>query len=370
MSFYTRILKPIAFRLDPERVHNKAINLGRLLGNFWISRKFISLLYDYENKKLESKVLGIKFRNPVGLAAGFDKNGLITDILPSIGFGFIEIGSVTGEKCEGNKKPRLWRLSKDNSIAVNYGLCNDGAALISKRLKNKKLRIPILISIAKTNDPKIKGDDSVEDYYKCFKLMKDIGNFIVINISCPNTGDGCSFENPKLLDKLLKKIRHERLLLKVGCGLNKKQVDDVVSVADKYNVKGFIIGNLDKKRDNLRSSKRELEGINGGLSGEPMRKKSSELIKYVYRKTNGKYIIMGVGGVFSAEDAYEKIKNGASLVQLITGMIYKGPGVIKEINKGLVRLLERDGYDNISQAIGVNVKIAKPNIYKEKISLE
>ncbi len=354
MSFYTKVLKPIAFQIDPEKTHNLALRLGTILGKFWIGRTIISGIYNYSNKKLESKVLGIHFKNPLGLAAGFDKNAKITSILSSVGFGFMEVGSITAEKCQGNPKPRLWRLPKDNSIAVWSGLANNGAEEISNRLKNSKFKIPLAISIAKTNDPKIKGAASVEDYYTSYLLTKDIAKFTVLNISCPNTGDGCSFENPLLLNNLLKKINNKNkiIFLKISSSLERRQVDQIIKIVNKYKVSGFIIGNLSKSKSNLKSSKEELDKVKGGLSGEPVREPSNKLIKYVYKKTKGKYIIIGVGGIFTAEDAYEKIKNGASLVQLITGMIYKGPGVIKEINKGLVRLLEADGYSNISEAIG------------------
>jgi|SRR3989344_2809245 len=357
MGFYTKVLKPIAFQIDPEKTHDLALKLGSILGKFWISKTIISVLYSYSNKKLESEVLGIHFKNPVGLAAGFDKNAKIADILPSVGFGFMEAGSITAKKCEGNPKPRLWRLPKDNSIAVYSGLANDGAETISKKLKNKSFEIPLAISIAKTNDSKIKGDASVNDYYKSYLLIKNIADFIVLNISCPNTGDGCSFEAFPLLDKLLKKINNKNniIFLKLSSNLEKKQVDQILKVTAKYKISGFVIGNLNKSKSNLKSSKEELDKIKGGLSGEPVREPSNKLIKYLYKKTKGKYIIIGVGGIFTAEDAYEKIKNGASLVQLITGMIYKGPGVIKEINKGLVKLLNKEGYSNISNAVGKNV---------------
>ena len=354
MNIYKRFVRPVAFRQDAESVHNKAVKLGSFLGRHWITRKLVSLLYSYENRKLETEVLGIKFRNPIGLAAGFDKNGLLTGILPSLGFGFMEIGSITGERCEGNPRPRLWRLPKDRAIAVNYGLCNDGAEAVARRLQERKHRIPLAVSVAKTNDAGIKGRASVEDYNKGFELVKGIADFVVINISCPNTGDGCSFENPGLLSNLLRRINNKGriVFLKLSIDVDKKQVDEIIALARKHNICGFIIGNLSKKREGLKSSKEEVEKTRGGLSGDPAREKSNGLIKYVYRKTKGEFIIIGVGGVFTARDAYEKIKSGASLVQVLTGMIYEGPGVVKRINKGLVRLLKRDGYRNIAEAVG------------------
>jgi len=184
---YKHIIKPMLFRFDPEKIHDAFTRTGRFLGEYTFARNMTSFLFDYENKKLETIVAGIRFRNPVGLAAGFDKNAALVDIIPSVGFGFMEVGSVTFRRREGNPKPRLWRLPKDDSIAVNYGLCNDGACEILKRLKGKKFRIPIGISIAKTNDASIKGKYSVEDYYNCYKIFKNLGSYITINISCPNT---------------------------------------------------------------------------------------------------------------------------------------------------------------------------------------
>ena len=262
----------------------------------------------------------------------------------------MEIGSVTAKECLGNPKPRLFRVPEHDGIIVNYGLCNDGAEVIFNRLKDKKFRFPIGISIAKTNDASIKGDASVEEYFKAYEIMKDIGDYITINISCPNVGDGRSFEDTKLLEKLLKRIgkKHKPLFLKISPDISKRNLDKIIELNGKYNLDGFVVSNLTKDKKLIKKE------INGGLSGRLTKKKADELIKYVYRKTKGKKIIIGVGGIFNAEDAYKKIRNGASLVQLITGMIYKGPGVIKEINKGLVKLLERDGFNSIKDAVGVD----------------
>ena len=260
--------------------------------------------------------------------------------------------------CKGNPRPRLFRLPKDNAIIVNYGLCNDGVEKVVERIKNKRFRIPIGVSIAKTNDPNIKGDDSVDDYYKSFYFAKHIGSYITINISCPNTGDGRSFEDPLLLEKLLKKIgkTNKTIFLKLSPDLPKERLDKIIKLSEKYSISGFILTNLTHDRSKLKTSKMELEDKKGGISGWAVREKSLDMLKYVYKKTKGKFVIISVGGIFSAEDAYERIKNGASLVQLITGMIYKGPALIKHINTGLVKLLERDGYNNIREAIGADVR--------------
>ncbi len=348
---YKELIKPILFRQDPEKVHDRALKLGEIFGSFSVSRRIIESLYVYKNEKLNIEIKGIEFENPVGLSAGFDKNGVLVDVIPSVGFGFMEVGSVTAKKCEGNPKPRLFRVPEDEGIIVNYGLCNDGAEVIFNRLKNKKFKFPVGISIAKTNDASIKGDESVEEYFRAYKLMKDIGDYMTINISCPNVGDGRNFEDTKLLEKLLKKIgkKHKLLFLKISPDINKKNLDKIIDLSKKYDL-NFVVSNLTKDRKLMKTK----IDVDGGLSGKLTREKADGLIKYVYRKTNGKKIIIGVGGIFSAEDAYRKIRNGASLVQLITGMIYKGPKIVKEINKGLVKLLERDGFSNVKGAVGVD----------------
>ncbi len=350
---YEKFIRPILFRVDPERVHNAALFWGSLIGKFWIERKFLELLYSYKNERLNINIKGINFESPVGLAAGFDKNGVLTDITPGIGFGFHEVGSITANECRGNPKPRLFRVPEDEGIIVNYGLPNEGSERIAERKKKKKFRFPIVINIAKTDDSKIKGEDSIEDYYNSYTIMKDIGSYITINISCPNVGDGRSFEDPKLLEKLLKKIgkTNKIIFLKLSPDINKLKLNKIISLSKKYSISGFVISNLTHDRSKLKNKE-----INkgGAVSGKVLKDKSDSLIKYVYRKTKGRFVIIGVGGIFNAEDAYKKIRNGASLVQLITGMIYKGPGIVKDINKGLVKLLEKDNLKNIKEAVGLD----------------
>ena len=356
MALYTSLLRPMLFRVDPEKVHNLALRTGSILGSTGISRA-LRPFYVFEDKMLETEVCAIRFKNPIGLAAGFDKNAALPAMLGDIGFGFAELGSVTASPCKGNPKPRLWRLPKDQSIVVHYGLANEGAEKISRKLVGEKFRIPIGISIAKTNSRVIKGEESVNDYCQSFKLFEMIGDYITINISCPNTGDGRSFEDSQMLDRLLKKINNKDrvVFLKVSNDLSLKNMNEIVSVVKKYKVDGFVISNLRKKREGLKSPPEKIAAVKGGLSGAPTRQTSTELIRHVYKKTRGKYAIIGVGGVFTAQDAYEKITAGASLIQLITGMIYRGPGVIKEINQGLVKLLKKDGLKNIKEAVGKDV---------------
>ena len=358
--FFRFFLKPVCFRLDPETVHDRMVLLGQFLGNCVALRKLTSFLFAYSNGKLEQNILGIRFKNPIGLGAGFDKNAQLTDILPSVGFGFAEVGSITGEPCEGNPKPRLWRLKKSKSLVVYYGLKNDGCEVLSKKLVQNKFKIPIGINIAKTNSPNtVDTEKGIADYAKAFGKFTEIGSYFTINISCPNAYGGLPFTDSESLDKLLIKIdkipTKNPIFLKLSPDLSRYEIDKIIDVCGNHRVHGFVCTNLTKNRKN-RMILDKVPSNNGGMSGKVVEKFSNELISYIFQKTKGKFVIIGLGGVFSAEDAYKKIKLGASLVQLITGMIYEGPQVISEINIGLVKLLERNGYSNISEAIGVDNK--------------
>lgn len=355
---YTQLLKPIFFKFDPEDMHNFFNKTGKILGRYTLTRKCTELLFDYSDPSLEQDILGIHFKNPVGLSAGFDKNAELTDILPSVGFGFLEVGSITGEPCAGNPRPRLWRLPKSQALVVNYGLKNDGCEIISRRLRNKTFKVPIGISIAKTNNPFFCTTElGVTDYVKAYKAFVDIGDYDTINISCPNVHGGQPFTHPESLDILLselQKVRCEKpMFLKVPADSTDSDLDGIIAVAQKYNVNGFICTNLVKNREGIKD---KFIPEKGGLSGKLVDKKSDHIIEYIYRKTRGECVIMGVGGIFNAEDAYKKIRLGASLVQLITGMIYEGPQLIGEINKNFVELLKKDGFKNIAEAIGVDVQ--------------
>src|SRR3989338_11185184 len=201
---YKNLAKPIFFRFDPEIVHDRMINIGRFLGKHNITRKITSIVYSYSNKKLEQTILDIKFPNPIGLSAGFDKDAILTDIISSVGFGFVEVGSITGEPCEGNPKPRLWRLKKSKSLVVYYGLKNEGSEAVAKKMKGRKFPLPVGISIAKTNSRETVADDSaIADYFKTYREFAGIGDYATINISCPNAFGGQPFTNSKELDRLL-----------------------------------------------------------------------------------------------------------------------------------------------------------------------
>lgn len=358
---YQNTAKRIFFHFDPESVHDRVVKLGKLLGRFSVGRKLTQWLFDYENQMLEQTVAGIYFKNPIGLAAGFDKNAELTQILGSVGFGFEEVGSITGESCPGNKKPRLWRLKKSQSLLVYYGLKNDGCEAIAKRLESTKFNMPIGISIAKTNNQKTVDEAAgIADYAKAYLIFgeKNIGDYFTINISCPNTFGGEPFTNPEKLDRLLvaiKEIKSDKpIFLKMPAEISYEDISKIIQLARKYSLAGFICTNLAKKRLNPNIKDRNVPEV-GGMSGKVVQKLSDDQIAYIYQLTKGEFVIVGCGGVFTAEDAYRKIKLGANLIQLITGMIYQGPQIISEINRGLVELLKKDGYKNISEAVGRGV---------------
>lgn len=364
---YKNLIKPVIFMMDPENVHDYAIILGKFFGNYSITRKLTSICFEYKNPILKQNIFGIKFENPVGLAAGFDKNAEMTRIARHLNFGFTEVGSITGEPCEGNPRPRLWRLIKSKGIIVWYGLKNDGVEKIYRRLKNLSFSVPLGISVARTNSKEVIGlEKEIPDYIKTLRIFSagGLGDYFVINISCPNTCGGAEFHNPDNLEKLLKEVSTLKIakpiFIKMQPDLPKETIYKIIELARVYGIRGFISSNLAKKRENLKvSDLKELENIDpgyGGVSGKPMEHMSNDLIKYLYQKTRGEFVIIGCGGVFSAEDAYKKIRLGASLVQIITGMIFEGPQLISQINYGLVELLKRDRFKNISEAVGVDSK--------------
>lgn len=352
-NIYKYILKPIFFLIDPEKIHDTMINAGKLLGKFKITRFITSVTFNYKNHILEQNIFNLRFKNPIGLAAGFDKNAELINIIPDVGFGFMEIGSITGEYCEGNPKPRLWRLIENKSLRVYYGLKNNGAEKISKNIQGINSKIPLGINIAMTNcQSNLNIDNAILDYKKAFEIMKNHGDYITVNISCPNTLGGQPFMQIDNLNRLFNTLdqlnTNKKIFIKLSPDMSDIEIDNILEILNNHRIHGIICSNLTKKFNN--------ENDKGGLSGKAVWDLSNHLLSYIYKKTHNKYILIGLGGVFTAKDAYEKIKNGASLIQIITGMIYEGPQSISEINRGLVKLLKADGYKNIREAIGANIK--------------
>jgi len=366
---YLCVLKPFFFLQDPEKVHDYMTCVGSILGKYSLGRASARWLFAYKNESLSQNVLGIHFENPIGLSAGFDKNAEMTDILPSVGFGFAEVGSVTGEKCAGNPKPRLWRLPKSKSLVVWYGLKNDGCDAVSKKLSGKHFDIPIGASVAMTNCAEnLVLENAIGDFAKAFRTMEPVSDYITVNISCPNAKGGQPFIDPQKLDQLfnvLDKIPTKKpVFIKLSPDLSHDEIDSMLDVVYKHRIDGIISTNLTRKRDNPIVVDEKVPAV-GGMSGKAVSDLSDDTLAYISRKQKArtkddneskKLILIASGGVFTAYDAYKKIRFGASLVQMITGMIYEGPQVISEINRGLTELLKRDGFADISQAIGVDVE--------------
>ncbi len=370
---YRGVFRPILFRFDPENVHDRFIWMGAVLGATAFGRAFMRGLFGYKDAMLEQDILGIHFDNPIGLAAGFDKDAELTRTLPSIGFGFMEVGSITGKACAGNPKPRLWRLPRSRGLVVHYGLKNQGCEAVSTRLarelEEKSFSIPVGISVAMTNCAEnMDIDNAIRDYEHAFRMMEPIGDYMTVNISCPNAVSGQPFLLPDNIDRLFRTLdvipTAKPIFVKMSPDLSTSETDAILAVLEKHRVHGIITSNLTKRRDNPRIIDPAVPE-RGGMSGKVAEESSDRMLEHIYRrqmsrKTDGAvnkdFILIGCGGVFSAEDAYRKIRLGASLIQMITGMIFEGPQVISEINRGLGRLLARDGFTHISQAIGADIR--------------
>jgi dihydroorotate dehydrogenase len=350
-----KLFRPLVFLQDPEKAHNRVILAGKILQSTYLT-KIIRYFFNYENPKLETCVCGIYFKNPIGIAAGFDKNGVIPEFIESLGFGFEEVGSVTAHGGNGNPTPRIFRLPEDEAIINRMGLNNDGAYEINKNLMKRKSSFPIGVNIAKTHNPEILGEKAIKDFDSAYDSMNE-GDYFVFNISCPNTAEGKTFEDPVALKELLSRLRYKKnktpVFVKLSPDLEQTSLMDVLEVCESNNIYGYVISNTSSKRDRLHKtlSNKIFKTGAGGLSGIPIREKSNQIIKTVYKET--KKPIIGVGGVFTENDAYDKIKLGACLVQVYTGLIYEGPGIAGKINKGLVKLLEKDGISNISKVVGI-----------------
>ena len=335
---YKKIILPVLFLFDPEKVHNFTFLLFKIFLNIPFVGFLVQKIYSVDNKKLSKKLFGVEFKNPVGLAAGFDKNAKLYNELSRFGFGFIEIGTVTPIAQAGNPKKRLFRLTNDQGIINRMGFNNDGMHKIANRLKKNK---NILIGGNIGKNKSTPNDKAVNDYLLCFNYLFDFVDYFVINVSSPNTPNLRELQNTNflrvILDSLnkenLKKSKTKPILIKISPDLSKENLLEIVDLAISLKIDGIIATNTTINRDNLTS-----KNINesGGLSGKPLANKSNEVIRFIYDKSNGKIPIIGVGGIHSAKDAIDKIKAGADLVQIYTGFIYEGPSLIKSINKALV----------------------------------
>jgi len=364
-----QLLRPLLFRLGAEPAHRVGVAAARLAQT--ATPFLVDAMFAYEHEALAQTLWGLAFRNPVGLAAGFDKNARLVPFWARLGFGFAEVGSVSARKSKGNPRPRAFRLPEDHALINRMGLNNDGAEKVARRLVRvtRKNLLPLGINLAKTHDPAIMGDAALDDFRQSFRLLAPLAGYVALNISCPNTTEGKTFEDPNALDDLLTTVFAERtalnlsvpVLLKLSPPVSDRfvldsLVDEVLSVARGHGVHGLIATNTAADRDDLTTDRQTLDAIGqGGLSGAPLERRATRLVRYLYEKTAGALPIIGVGGIASAEAAYAKIRAGASLVQLYTGLVYEGPGVVRQIKKGLVQRLQQDGFTNIREAVGQDV---------------
>jgi dihydroorotate dehydrogenase len=340
---YKLLIRPILFLFDPEKVHYFTFSLIRILCKIPYVASIFRSLYQVKNKKLERKLFGLTFINPVGLAAGFDKNAVLYNELANFGFGFIEIGTVTPKGQLGNPKKRLFRLKEDQGIINRMGFNNDGVEEAIKNLKKNKHKVIIGGNIGKNTETK--SEDYTQDYLEVFKELHPFVDYFVLNVSCPNVGSHAKLNDKKYLLELITECQSQNnlfkikkpILLKIAPDLNNSQLDEIIELVAETKIDGVIASNTSTTRDNLNASKERLQEIgNGGVSGLPIKDQSTQVIKYLAETSNKSFPIIGVGGIHSAEDALEKLKAGADLVQVYTGFIYEGPGLIKKINKALL----------------------------------
>ena len=337
---YKKIIKPLLFSLDPEIVHDFSF----LFIKFFFKIPGLSLLfkkiYSFENPLLERELMGLKFKNPVGLAAGFDKNAELFNELSIFGFGFIEIGTLTPLPQRGNPKKRIFRLIDDYGLINRLGFNNKGVDYAIKNLKKNK---NILIGGNIGKNKNTKNSDAFKDYELCYNKLYPHVDYFVINVSSPNTPNLRDLQEKKPLELIIRNINlsnkkqkeKKPILIKISPDIDQKQIDDIIDIVKTNNIDGIIATNTSVNRDNLKSEL-DLKNQKGGLSGKPIFSKSNNIIKYIYNKTHGKLPIIGVGGIMCPDDAIEKLKSGASLIQLYTGFIYEGPSVIKKINKRII----------------------------------
>jgi len=336
------ILKFFLFKFDPEKIHHFV--------TYWLKKAHkvapinfaIKAFYNFEDKKLELNVFGLHFKNPVGLAAGFDKNGEYIEEFANFGFGFIEVGTVTPLPQLGNEKPRMFRLKADNALINRMGFNNDGVEALAKKLVTVK-RNGLIIGGNIGKNKNTPNENAVDDYVKCFDALFDVVDYFVVNVSSPNTPNLRALQEKEPLKHILNTLQNRNLknsisrpiLLKIAPDLTTQQLDDIVEIVQETKIAGVIATNTTISREGLYSSKK-LKSEMGGVSGKPLKNSSTEVIRYLAKKSNQSFPIIGVGGIHNADDALEKLEAGAALVQIYTGFVYEGPGLVKQILKKLV----------------------------------
>ncbi len=358
MNIYPYFIRPFLFMLEPERAHRTVFEFLKLAQHVPSVQAALRARYCYSHPALELDLFGCHFSNPLGIAAGFDKSCEIYDVLPWLGFGFVECGTVTAKDQSGNPGPRMFRLEKDLALINRLGFNNRGAEWVEERLKRMpQPSVPFGINIGKSKVTDL--DKAAEDYIFTFERIFPYANYFVLNVSSPNTPGlrDLGKNLTPLLEALQKKnlemagrlrARPRPLFVKLSPDMSQEELEDAVHSCMKNQITGIIATNTTVSRDGI-----QLENpLEGGLSGKPLRSKSTAVLKEVYKMVKNQMVLIGVGGIFSAQDAYEKILAGASLLQIYTGWIYGGPSTVRKINEGLVVLLEKDGFKNIREAVG------------------
>jgi dihydroorotate dehydrogenase len=345
---YKSILKPLFFLKKPEDAHHFTFDLTKLAFNLPIIKSLVKASFKLDDPRLEREVFGLKFKNPVGLGAGFDKDAKLIDEMAMLGFGFIEIGTLTPKAQEGNPQPRLFRLPEDESLINRMGFNNGGVLEAVKRLKKRKSDVIIGGNIGKNKATP--NENAVDDYLYCLEELHDYVDYFVVNVSSPNTPNLRDLQEKEPLKALLQavkaandlKSKPKPILLKIAPDLTDGQLDDIVEIVIETKIDGVIATNTTIDRSGLSTDKNEVEAMGaGGVSGKVLSSRSTEIIRYLSEKSGKAFPIIGVGGIYSADDAIEKLEAGASLIQVYSGMIYEGPGLIKKIKKGLLAYFSR-----------------------------
>lgn len=361
---YQHLLRPLLFRFtDPEKIHDQVVQGLKIASSHKPIYKAVRKYLGNTEECLRTKLGNLQLDSPIGLAAGFDKYISAPLAYPMLGFGFVELGSITYQEQPGNPKPRMWRIPKDRGLIVNYGLANAGAIKTAEKISHLIERpIPYGISIAPSNE--VEFSELSDDYLKTLDHLHPFADFITLNVSCPNVARRDVFAQISFIEELLEKVStllrlrniNKNIFIKIGPHHSEQDIRRIVTACLKYNITGIVATNLIKVRSglNFRTKTADLDHP-GGISGKLLQAESDAKISQIYKESQGKLAIIGVGGIFSAEDAYRKIKLGASAVQIITGFVYGGPFIIKKINDGIIKLLERDGLKNISEAAGKGI---------------
>ncbi len=342
-AIYKHLIRPQLFEMDAEKAHDRACDLIKRVQQWDAVREITGLFADNKKEADAVEWQNLRFPGPVGLAAGFDKNATLIPLLQNSSFGFLEIGSITARAASGNPKPRMFRLPDDQAVINRMGLNNAGSEAIVERIQQLRndpgLKVPLGVNIAKSPTGNLSGDDAIQDYATSFRLAAPVADYITINISCPNTGDGKSFEDPEPLKKLLKTISGLRefnsvpVLVKISNDITSENLSEIVSISADFGISGFVATNTSTSRDKLKTPWLKLKQMgDGGLSGAPIRDKATELVKGIRELAGPDKLIIGVGGISSGDNAVERLEAGADLVQVYTGLIYEGPMFPAQIN--------------------------------------